>query len=85
MQVLGALDAEEVLTPLGRHLAQLPMEPRLGKLLVTATFMGCLSSALTIAACLSFKTPFQTAFQVRSLQRHSPCVYMVDQSVGRPG
>lgn len=64
LQVLGALDEEECLTPLGRHLAQLPMEPRLGKLLVTAAFMGCLSGALTIAACLSYKTPFLTAFQV---------------------
>ena len=63
--MLGALDEDETLTPLGRHVAQLPMEPRLGKLLVTAAFMGCLSSALTIAACLSYKTPFQTAFQVR--------------------
>jgi HrpA-like RNA helicase len=65
LRMLGAVDGEEALTPLGRHLAQLPLEPRLGKLLVTAAFMGCLSAALTIAACLSYKTPFLTAFQAR--------------------
>ena len=65
---LGALEGEgaaEALTPLGRHLAQLPMEPRLGKLLVTAAFMGCLAPALTIAACLSHKPPFLSSLQVR--------------------
>jgi HrpA-like RNA helicase len=64
LQVLGALDELERLTPLGHHLAQLPMEPRLGKLLVTSILMGCLSGALTIAVCLSYQTPFLTAFQV---------------------
>jgi hypothetical protein len=28
---VGALDAGEALTPLGRHLATLPMEPQMGK------------------------------------------------------
>jgi HrpA-like RNA helicase len=61
---IGALDADEVLTPLGKYLVQLPMDARLGKLLVTATFMGCLSSALTIAACLSHSSPFLSSFEV---------------------
>lgn len=36
----------EVLTPLGHHLAVLPTEPRLGKLLVMGACLGCLSPAL---------------------------------------
>lgn len=64
LRTLGALDAEERLTPLGTYLAQLPVDPRLGKLLVTSVFMGCLSAAVTIAACLSYKSPFSTAFAV---------------------
>jgi HrpA-like RNA helicase len=63
----GALDESEKLTPLGVYLAQLPVDARLGKLLVTSVFMCCLSDALTIAACLSYKTPFSTAFAVRTL------------------
>jgi HrpA-like RNA helicase len=70
LQVIGALDKHETLTPLGVYLAQLPVDPRLGKLLVTSVFMGCLSDALTIAACLSYKTPFSTAFAVRSYTQH---------------
>ena len=53
----------ERLTPLGRHLAALPMEPRLGKLLVLAAALGCLSPALTIAAGMSYRSPFAAAFE----------------------
>jgi HrpA-like RNA helicase len=46
----GAADgggaAAEALTPLGRHLALLPLEPRLGKLLVMGACLGCLAPAL---------------------------------------
>lgn len=44
----------------GHHLAQLPMDARLGKLLLIACSLGCLAPALSIAACLSHKTPFST-------------------------
>jgi hypothetical protein len=36
----------EQLTPLGRLLALLPLEPRLGKLLVMGAALGCLAPAL---------------------------------------
>jgi HrpA-like RNA helicase len=42
----AAAAASETLTPLGRLLALLPLEPRLGKLLVTGATLGCLSPAL---------------------------------------
>lgn len=34
------------------------MEARLGKLLLIGASLGCLSPALSIAACLSHKSPF---------------------------
>ncbi|KAK9842413.1 hypothetical protein WJX84_005272 [Apatococcus fuscideae] len=58
LQSVGALSKEEVLTPLGHHLAQLPVDARMGKLLVVAALLGCLAPALTVAACLSYKSPF---------------------------
>ena len=42
----------EILTPLGRHLAKLPVDVRLGKMLILELF------SLTIAASLSCKSPF---------------------------
>jgi hypothetical protein len=42
----AAAGGVEVLTPLGRLLAVLPLEPRLGKLLVMGAALGCLAPAL---------------------------------------
>lgn len=58
MPQVGAIDPEEELTPLGRHLAQLPVDVRIGKLLLLGTMFECLAPICTIAAALSFKSPF---------------------------
>jgi HrpA-like RNA helicase len=42
LEAIGALDADENLTPLGRSLAQLPLEPRAGKMLILAAALGVL-------------------------------------------
>lgn len=55
---LNALDKREQLTPLGFHLARLPVEPHIGKMILFGALFGCLNPVLTIAACLSFKDPF---------------------------
>uniref|UniRef100_A0A672GAS3 RNA helicase n=1 Tax=Salarias fasciatus TaxID=181472 RepID=A0A672GAS3_SALFA len=55
---LNALDDEENLTALGFHLARLPVEPHIGKLILFGALLGCLDPVLTIAASLSFKDPF---------------------------
>ena len=47
----------------GRNLAQLPVDAKVGKLLVLGASLGCLSPALTIAACLSYKSPFSAPFE----------------------
>jgi hypothetical protein len=48
----------KVLTPLGVHLASLPVDCRLGKLLLLGAVFGCADEALTIAATLSQRSPF---------------------------
>uniref|UniRef100_A0A4W6C503 ATP-dependent DNA/RNA helicase DHX36 n=1 Tax=Lates calcarifer TaxID=8187 RepID=A0A4W6C503_LATCA len=55
---LNALDCSENLTALGFHLARLPVEPHIGKLILFGALLGCLDPVLTIAASLSFKDPF---------------------------
>lgn len=55
---LTALDRSENLTALGVHLARLPVEPHIGKLILFGALLGCLDPILTIAASLSFKDPF---------------------------
>ncbi|XP_070156996.1 putative ATP-dependent RNA helicase DHX57 [Polyergus mexicanus] len=58
LQDVGAFNSERVLTPLGHHLAKLPVNVRIGKLILYGAIFCCLDSALTIAACLSHKSPF---------------------------
>ncbi|CAG9464869.1 unnamed protein product [Pedinophyceae sp. YPF-701] len=61
LREIGAVVPEsegEALTPLGWHLAQLPAEPRVAKLLVLGSLLGCADEAASIAACLSGKSPF---------------------------
>jgi ATP-dependent RNA helicase DDX35 len=57
---LGALDSSAVLTdPVGVRMAELPLEPRIAKLLVASWEFGCVAEALTIAAMLSVQGPFE--------------------------
>jgi ATP-dependent RNA helicase DHX29 len=61
----GALDAEGALTPLGHHLARLPVDVRAGKIIVLGAVLGCLRPSLTIAAYLSSKSPFVAPHEER--------------------
>ncbi|CAB0005176.1 unnamed protein product [Nesidiocoris tenuis] len=61
----GALDEFCNLTPLGKHLASLPVDVRVGKLILFGAMFSALDSALTIAACLSYKTPFNAPLNKR--------------------
>jgi len=59
---LNALDGEERLTPLGFHLAKLPLDPQTGKMILMAAIFGCVNPVLSIAAALAFKDPFFVPF-----------------------
>ncbi|MBK9137877.1 MAG: ATP-dependent RNA helicase HrpA [Verrucomicrobia bacterium] len=57
LQELGALDDQRVLTPLGRELARLPVDPAIGRMLLEARQEGVLPEVLVIAAGLSIQDP----------------------------
>lgn len=56
---LNALDDDEYLTPLGYHLAKLPVAPQIGKMLLFGAIFSCLNPILNIAVSLDFKDAFQ--------------------------
>ncbi|KAG0721051.1 ATP-dependent RNA helicase DHX36 [Chionoecetes opilio] len=60
LQAINALDREENLTPLGFHLARLPMDPLTGRMLLMGAIFSCIAPVLTVAASLNFKDPFVT-------------------------
>ncbi|KAJ8447205.1 hypothetical protein Cgig2_030436 [Carnegiea gigantea] len=55
---IGALDENEHLTNLGKYLAMLPVDPKLGKMLIMGAIFRCFDPVLTIVAGLSVKDPF---------------------------
>ena len=57
LQELGALDEENKLTPLGIKLAKLPLDPRIGRMILAASEQQSLSEVLIIAAALSVQDP----------------------------
>ncbi|KAK2968936.1 hypothetical protein RJ640_003623 [Escallonia rubra] len=58
LKTIGALNDAEELTPLGRHLCTLPLEPNIGKMLLMGSIFQCLNPALTIASALAHRNPF---------------------------
>ena len=57
LQELSAVDAEGRLLPLGRQLARLPVDPRLGRMLLEATEQGSLAEVLIVTSALSVQDP----------------------------
>jgi ATP-dependent helicase HrpA len=57
LQELGAVDDQYKLTTIGRDLAKLPMDPRLGRMLLQAKKENALSELLIIVSALSIQDP----------------------------
>jgi ATP-dependent helicase HrpA len=57
LQELGAVDDQYELTIIGRDLAKLPMDPRLGRMLLQAKKENALSELLIIVSALSIQDP----------------------------
>ncbi|MEX3932595.1 ATP-dependent RNA helicase HrpA [Paraburkholderia phymatum] len=54
---LGAVDDDNALTPLGRELARLPLDPRVGRMILAARDQQSLRELLIIASALSVQDP----------------------------
>jgi ATP-dependent helicase HrpA len=54
---LGAMDEKRNLQPIGRELAKLPIDPRIGRMVLASRRENCLDEGLIIAAALSVQDP----------------------------
>ncbi|MEX1114240.1 MAG: ATP-dependent RNA helicase HrpA [Akkermansiaceae bacterium] len=57
LREVGALDKEKQLTDSGRQMARLPVDPRLGRMLIEARKEHCLAEVLPIVAALESNDP----------------------------
>ncbi|MFL0182100.1 ATP-dependent RNA helicase HrpA [Mycobacterium sp. SMC-15] len=54
---LGAFTAQGAITDVGRRLARLPVDPRLGRMILAAETEGCVREMLVLAAALTIPDP----------------------------
>ena len=70
LEELGALQAgggkEPRLTRLGQRLARMPLDPRLGRMVLEAERLGCLRDVLVITAALSLQDPRERPAEQRA-------------------
>ncbi|KAJ7970316.1 putative ATP-dependent RNA helicase [Quillaja saponaria] len=67
LKIIGALDDNENLTVLGHKLSMLPVEPKLGKMLILGAIFNCLDPVMTVVAGLSVRDPFLMPFDKKDL------------------
>ncbi|RHY16732.1 hypothetical protein DYB25_004790 [Aphanomyces astaci] len=78
LYALGALDDEGLLTRLGKKMAEFPMEPQMGKVLLTSVVLGCADEILTILSMLSVENIYfrpkdkQAAADSKKAKFHQP-------------
>ena len=73
LQELKAVDESRRVTGLGRQLATLPLDPRLGRMLISASHHACLAQMLVITAFLATQDPRERPvdMQTQADQKHA--------------
>jgi ATP-dependent helicase HrpA len=73
LQELKAMDESRRVTSLGRKIAALPVDPRLGRMLLAASHNACLTEMLVIAAFLEAQDPRERPrdAQQQSAEKHA--------------
>jgi ATP-dependent helicase HrpA len=65
LEELGAFDDERRLTKLGRRLSEIPLDPRLARMVLEADRHGCPREVMVIAAALSIQDPRERPVEKR--------------------
>jgi ATP-dependent helicase HrpA len=73
LQVLGAMDDGRQVTPLGRELARLPLDPRVARIALAARGTPCEDMVFVLAAALSVQDPHEVPpdAQAAARQQHA--------------
>ncbi|HRT55283.1 MAG TPA: ATP-dependent RNA helicase HrpA [Candidatus Paceibacterota bacterium] len=80
LQELGALDAARELTPLGRDLARLPIDPAMGRMLLQAQREHAVHELLIIASGLSIQDPRERPLEQKDAAQAAHQRYVHPQS-----
>ena len=79
LEELGAID-DARLTPLGRRLSQLPVDPRLGRMVLEAGRLDCAAEVIPIVAALSIQDPRERPADAREQADQAHARFADEQS-----
>ncbi|MGB7305921.1 MAG: ATP-dependent RNA helicase HrpA, partial [Burkholderiaceae bacterium] len=82
---LGAVDDKRRLTRTGEQLARLPVDPRIGRMLLAGHELGCLAQVLVIASALSTQDPRDRPMDAQQAadEAHKPFVDKTSDFMGQ--
>ncbi len=80
LQELGAVDDTKELTALGRQLAKLPLDPRVGRMMLAGRDHHCLHEMLVIASALSVQDPRDRPQEAQGAADHAHKKFADDKS-----
>lgn len=80
LQELGAVDSKRGITRIGRQLAQLPIDPRLGRMVIEAARNNCLREVLIIVSALGIQDPRERPQDKRQASDEKHRLYAHEES-----
>jgi ATP-dependent helicase HrpA len=80
LEEIGAVDASRKVTRLGRQLSRLPVDPRIGRMLLEAAHTHCLDEVLVIAAALSIQDPRDRPMEKRQAADEAHVAFRDEES-----
>ena len=80
LQELGAVERDGSITEVGRQLARLPVDPRIGRMLIEAAVLGSLQEVLVIASALAVQDPRERPIERQQAADQAHVQWRDDQS-----
>ncbi|KAF7730393.1 hypothetical protein EC973_002199 [Apophysomyces ossiformis] len=81
LRAVDAIDSDHgELTPLGEHMASIPADLRISKMLLFGSIFRCLDPVLTVAATMSLKSPFTSPMERREEAKRAREQFMYGKS-----
>ncbi len=80
LQELDALDEKQQITRLGKELARLPVDPRLGRMLIAGREFSCINECLIICSALSVRDPRERPHDKREQAAQKQREFKADDS-----
>ena len=80
LQELGAVDSKRQITEVGLQLAKLPLDPRIGRMILAAKRENCLSEILIIASVLSMQDPRERPMDKREAADNAHSKFVAEGS-----